>query len=73
MLSRTAERVYWLGRFLERAENTARLMLVRHQAILDLPKEVQPGWEILLDVLGAHENFAALPGVANEKNIISYY
>ena len=72
MLSRTAERVYWLGRFLERAENTARLMLVRHQAILDLPKEVQPGWEILLDVLGAHENFAALPGVANEKNIISY-
>ena len=72
MLSRTAERVYWLGRFLERSENTARLMLVRHQAILDLPKEVQPGWEILLDVLGAHENFAALPGVANEKNIISY-
>ena len=24
MLSRVAERVYWLGRFMERAENTAR-------------------------------------------------
>jgi uncharacterized alpha-E superfamily protein len=72
MLARTAERVYWLGRFLERAENTARLMLVRHQAILDLPKEVQPGWEQLLQVLGAQENFAALGGVANEKNIISH-
>lgn len=72
MLARTAERVYWLGRFLERAENTARLMLVRHQAILDLPKEVQPGWEVLLEVLGARDNFAKLPGAANEKNIISY-
>ena len=36
MLSRVAERVYWLGRFLERAENTARLILVRHNASLDL-------------------------------------
>lgn len=72
MLARTAERVYWLGRFLERTENTARLILVRHQAILDLPKEVQPSWDLLLHVLGADEGFAALPGVANEKNIISY-
>lgn len=72
MLARTAERVYWLGRFLEHAENTARLMLVRHQAILDLPTEVQLGWEHLLQVLGAQENFAALGGVANEKNIISH-
>lgn len=72
MLARTAERAYWLGRFLERTENTARLILVRHHAILDLPKEVQPGWDLLLQVLGAEQDFAALPGVANEKNIISY-
>ncbi len=72
MLARTADRVYWLGRFLERAENTARLMLVRHQAILDLPKAVQPGWDSLLDVLGARETFAELPGATNEKNIISF-
>ena len=72
MLARTAERAYWLGRFLERAENTARLILVRHNAILDLPKEVQPGWDLLLQVLGAEQDFASRPGVANEKNIISY-
>jgi uncharacterized alpha-E superfamily protein len=72
MLARTAERVYWLGRFLERAENTARLILVRHHAILDLPREVQPGWDLLLHVLGADQDFATLPGAANEKNIISY-
>jgi len=72
MLARTAERVYWLGRFLERAENTARLILVRHHAILDLPKEVQPGWDLLLQVLGAEQDFAKLPGTATEKNIISF-
>lgn len=72
MLSRVAERVYWLGRFLERAENTARLLLVRHNSVLDLPKEVQPGWDLLLEILGAEETFAKLPGAATEKNIISF-
>jgi uncharacterized alpha-E superfamily protein len=72
MLSRVAERVYWLGRQLERVENTARLILVRHNAVLDLPREVQPGWDLLLQVLGAEENFARLSGVPNEKNIISF-
>lgn len=72
MLSRVAERVYWLGRFMERAENTARLLLVRHNAVLDLPKEVQPGWDLLLQVLGAEETFAKLSGAPTEKNIISF-
>tara|TARA_R110002049_G_scaffold177382_22_gene344585 strand:+ start:4431 stop:5363 length:933 start_codon:yes stop_codon:yes gene_type:complete len=72
MLSRVAERVYWLGRFMERTENTARLILVRHNAVLDLPKEVQPSWDLLLQVLGAEEAFAKLPGAATEKNIISF-
>ena len=72
MLSRVAERVYWLGRFLERTENTARLLLVRHNAVLDLPKEVQPGWDMLLQVLGAEETFSKVSGAATEKNIISF-
>ncbi len=72
MLSRTAQRVFWLARYLERTEDTARLILVRHNAILDLPRPIQPGWELLLDVLGAAEGFRSTPGAANEKNIISY-
>jgi uncharacterized alpha-E superfamily protein len=72
MLSRVAERVYWLGRFLERAENTARLLLVRHNAVLDLPKEVQPGWGLLLQVLGAEQTFAKVSGTATEKNVIRF-
>ncbi len=71
MLARVAQRLYWLGRYLERTENTARLILVRHNAILDLPRAVQPGWNLLLEVLGAEADFAALPGAATEKAGIS--
>jgi uncharacterized alpha-E superfamily protein len=72
MLSRVAEKVYWSARYLERAEDTARLILVRHHSILDMPRELQPDWQLLLDVLGAKESFASLPGAATEKNIIGY-
>jgi uncharacterized alpha-E superfamily protein len=72
MLSRVAQRAYWLARYLERAEDTSRLILVRHNVMLDLPRSVLPGWQLLLEVLGAEKNFASLPGAANEKNIISY-
>ncbi|MDJ0877172.1 MAG: alpha-E domain-containing protein [Halieaceae bacterium] len=72
MLSRVAERIYWLARYLERAEDTSRLILVRHNVILDLPRSVQPDWELLLRVLGAREHFADRPGAASEKNIMSF-
>ncbi len=72
MLSRVAERAYWLARYLERSEDTARLILVRHNVILDLPRSVQPDWEMLLSVLGAREDFHSRPGAASEKNILSY-
>ena len=72
MLSRVAERTYWLARYLERSEDMARLILVRHQSSLDMPLKAQPGWDRPLNVLGAEESFAQLPGVANEKNIVSF-
>ena len=36
MLSRAAERVYWTGRYLERAENTARIVQQYSQLLLDI-------------------------------------
>ena len=44
MLSRVAERIYWMARYLERAENTARIINVNSNLLLDLPKNV-PGME----------------------------
>lgn len=52
MLSRSAERIYWAGRYLERAENTARLVQQYSQMLLDLPDEVGVDWHELLPVFG---------------------
>lgn len=53
MLSRAAERVYWTGRYLERAENTARLVQQYSQLLLDLPEEVGVEWVELVSIFGA--------------------
>ena len=52
MLSRVAERMYWAARYLERAENTARLVRVYDAALLDLPEQAGVGWPILVDICG---------------------
>src|SRR5262249_48196938 len=41
MLSRIAENLYWIGRYIERVENTARLLDVNYYAIVEAP--VVPG------------------------------
>lgn len=51
MLSRVAERVYWLGRYLERAENTARLIDVYGGLLLDLPASAGLNWRIVTEII----------------------
>jgi uncharacterized alpha-E superfamily protein len=57
VLSRVAERMYWGARYLERAENTARLVRVYDAALLDLPDDAGVGWPLLVDICGARELF----------------
>jgi uncharacterized alpha-E superfamily protein len=52
MLSRVAENLYWMTRYLERAENTARLINSTTQVLLDLPRGAIFGWEALIKVAG---------------------
>lgn len=59
MLSRVAERMYWGARYLERAENTARLVRVYDAALLDLPEEAGVGWPLLVEICGARSAFNA--------------
>ena len=62
MLSRVAERLYWMARYLERAENTARLVSVYANLLLDLPKGSELGWDMLVRITGIEEPFRrALP------------
>ncbi|WP_119152890.1 alpha-E domain-containing protein [Caldimonas tepidiphila] len=57
MLSRTADHLYWMARYMERAENIARMLDVQHQARLlpQSPQQARRGWEALLGIcaLGA--------------------
>jgi uncharacterized alpha-E superfamily protein len=53
VLSRVAENVYWLARYVERAENTARLINVTAHVMMDLPVKVRFGWDTLLTITGS--------------------
>lgn len=57
MLSTVAQRFYWTGRYLERAENTARLLNVYTQLLLDLPPEAGVSMRHLVQISGAEELF----------------
>lgn len=52
MLARVAENLYWMGRHLERAENTARLINATTQVLLDSPAGIELGWAGLIRVMG---------------------
>ncbi len=52
MLSRTADHLFWMNRYTERAENTSRLLDVNYQTAL-LPQSTaaaQAGWQGLLSI-----------------------
>lgn len=55
MLARVASHLYWLARYIERAEATARLAIAASDTILDLPDGVPYDWESLMQVFGSTE------------------
>jgi len=57
MLSRVCETLYWVSRYIERAENVARLINVNNMLIMDLPKGVSTGWEPLIDIIGVRQAY----------------
>ena len=57
MLSRVCETLYWVSRYIERAENVARLINVNNMLIMDLPKGVSTGWEPLIDIIGMRQAY----------------
>jgi uncharacterized alpha-E superfamily protein len=72
VLSRVAENVYWLARYLERAENSARLVNVNSNLLLDLPPEYRPGWLALIDITGSRELFDARKMRVEEREIVNF-
>jgi uncharacterized alpha-E superfamily protein len=72
MLSRVAERVYWMARYMERTENIARMVNAYMQLMLDLPKNLQPGWQQLIYVTGGNAIFYKHYRNPNERNTIKF-
>jgi uncharacterized alpha-E superfamily protein len=72
LLSSVAERVYWMSRYIERAENTARIILVNHNLLLDMPRAMELGWEPLVAIMGSREAFYEHHAEASERNVIRY-
>lgn len=72
MLSRVAETIYWIGRYQERAENTARLIKVNTHLILDLPKGLMPDWEPLITILGCSELYHERHPEMTERRIVNF-
>jgi uncharacterized alpha-E superfamily protein len=73
VLSRVADNLYWAGRYLQRAESTARLVTVNGHLLLDLPKLVQTGWQPLIEILGVEKAFKALyDDNASEANVVRF-
>jgi uncharacterized alpha-E superfamily protein len=52
MLSRAADSIFWIGRYMERAENVARFIDVNLHHVLDLPPGTPEQWKPLVAVTG---------------------
>lgn len=72
MLSRVAERMYWFGRYLERAENMARLVNVNSNLLLDLPRMVKQTWGDLINITGNNELFYEKHEKAEERIVVRF-
>jgi uncharacterized alpha-E superfamily protein len=72
MLSRSAERLYWLARYLERTENTARLLSVYMNLMFDMPMDVEISWRNLLTIFGAEKKFFELYDTPNEQDTMRF-
>ena len=57
MLSRVANSIYWMCRYIERAENVARFISVNLNLLLDMPSEKGKHWEPLVMITGDQEFF----------------
>jgi uncharacterized alpha-E superfamily protein len=72
MLSRVARRVYWMARYIERAENTARLVNTYHFLLLDLPRGTRVGWDILPVITGGYDQFSERYQRHDERNTVKF-
>ncbi len=74
MLSRTADHLYWMARYMERAENIARILEVNHRMSL-MPQsdtQVEQAWGATLRIMGLEEAYRQKHGAVSLDNVLDF-
>jgi uncharacterized alpha-E superfamily protein len=73
MLSRIAESLFWLARYIERAEDTARILDVNYHMLLEQSQQsYRLRWEPLIIMAGEEKRFRELYGEVNGENVFEF-
>ncbi len=72
MLSRVADSIYWMSRYVERAENVARFISVNLNLSLDMPGEAGQQWLPLVVITGDEATFAQRGNETTKENVVQF-
>ena len=72
LLSRVADSVYWMARYIERADNVARFIDVNHNLTLDLPQGYHDQWQPIVDTTGDRAVFLERYGHATQESVMQF-
>ncbi|MEA5463527.1 alpha-E domain-containing protein [Leptothoe sp. PORK10 BA2] len=72
MLSRVADSIYWMNRYVERAENVSRFVQVNLHLLLDTPMASLQQWEPLVVTTGDQALFKERYGEATAENVLQF-
>ena len=75
MLSRAADCLYWMSRYIERAENNARILEVNQQLMLDFEQSeatVRQHWAPIINSLEEHELFHKFYAEADGESVVEF-
>jgi uncharacterized alpha-E superfamily protein len=72
MLSRVADSIYWMSRFVERAENVARFISVNLNLSLDMPGEAGQQWWPLVVITGDDDAFQRRVRQTSKQSVIQF-
>lgn len=70
MLSRTADHLYWMARYIERAENIARMLDVNYR--MSMVPEGDAGWGATLSINGLEHAFRAKHDEATAEAVLNF-
>lgn len=72
MLSRVAASIFWMNRYIERAENISRYVDVNLHLLLDLPEIFSGQWDALVKITGDFEDFSSRYGSTEDGAVIEF-